>query len=329
MASAKPATRPDGSAAGCGLRAHATPDVPSDTSTSLPIGTPSAAPALSPAPGPISQRPAECAGSAGGTTRGNPAVRPSARTSRSSRYWLRPAVEVAGARSIGSIGGERVQFQPARPGQRRIAVGQRRGQPPAQPVVRQADRRGPPGVGRLVFGQPAQLGHRERGQRHRTDCLRPGLRSELGDQVGGRAGRPGVVPQQRRSHHLAGLVQAHHAVLLAGHAQRGHVGQTAGLGNRLPKGLPPGVRLHLGAVRMSRPAGPDQRSGPGVPDHHLAGLGRGIDPGYQRHARITCSSRNRALGASLDAHSRRSISYPPQRAPVRCSKASWLSRTKP
>ena len=242
---------------------------------------------------------------------------------------VRPAVEVAGARSVGPIGGQGVQAQPARPGQRKITVGRRRRQPPAQPVVRQADRRRPLGVGRLVFGQPAQLGHRERGQRHRADRLRPGRRPELGDQVSGRAGRPGVVPQQRRPHHLAGLVQAHHAVLLAGHAQRGHVGQPAGLGNRLPQGLPPGVRLHLGAVRMSRPAGPDQDAGRGVPDHHLAGLGRGVDAGYQRHARIICSSRDRALGRPRSMLTHVAPSRSAQRAPVRCSKANWFSRTKP
>ena len=60
---------------------------------------------------------------------------------------------------------------------------------------------------------------------------------------------------------------------------------------RLGECRPPGRRVDLGAVRMSRAALADQPSGLGVPDHYLAGLGRGVDPGDQAHrASIRCSS---------------------------------------
>ena len=59
VASAKPATSPDGSWGAVSLTALTTPDVPSDTMQSPgPAPTPSAAAALSPAPGPSSAPPA-------------------------------------------------------------------------------------------------------------------------------------------------------------------------------------------------------------------------------------------------------------------------------
>lgn len=62
----------------------------------------------------------------------------------------------------------------------------------------------------------------------------------------------------------------------------------------------PRLRIDIGAVGVRRAAGTDDRYLPQIADYNLAALGRGIDPGGQRH-----------------------------RAPSKCSVASWCSRTKP
>ena len=178
---------------------------------------------------------------------------------------------------------------------------------PGQPVVRQAHRRRPLGVRRLVLGEPAQLGDRDGGHRDRADGIRPHLRAELSHQLcrGGR--RAGVVPQQRRPHHLSHLVEAHHAVLLSRHGHRGHVVQPARGRHRRRQGVPPRGRVDLGADGVRRPAGADLCAGVGVAHHDLGALGRRVDARDQDPA-----------GAG---HA--------QRAPSRCSRASWVSRTNP
>ncbi len=88
MAEANPAIVPVGSAVGTSLTAHATPDVPIDTTTSPGTApSPSAAAALSPAPGPSTCPVAAASGRlAGLSTRGSAtSLRPSARSSRSGR----------------------------------------------------------------------------------------------------------------------------------------------------------------------------------------------------------------------------------------------------
>ncbi len=179
----------------------------------------------------------------------------------------------------------------------------RAGQPPGEPVVGQAHCRRPLGRGGLVLGEPAELRHGERGDRHRADGVRPplGAARQFGDEVVRRAGGPGVVPQQGRPYHLARLVQAHHAVLLGGDGDRRGVVQPAGVVDRGAQRRPPRVRMDLGAVRMRRPALPDVGAGLRVADDDLAGLRRRVDAGHQGH----------------------------DRAPVRCSTASWLRCTKP
>jgi hypothetical protein len=138
----------------------------------------------------------------------------------------------------------------------------------------------------LVLGEPAQLGHGERRDRHDTDRLGPGATALLGtaelvDEVAGRAGGPGVVPQQRRAYDGAVLVEADHPVLLAAHADSSHVVQASGLGDRLLERRPPVVRVHLRAVGMPGAALPHERSRLGVADDDLAGLGGGVDAGNQ------------------------------------------------
>lgn len=180
---------------------------------------------------------------------------------------------VAGAAGVAPVGGERAE-RPVR------------GEPPGQPVVRQADRGGAVGVRRLGVSQPAQLGRGEGGDRHRADGVGPRpppgrlvAVAELEHQVVRGPGRADVVPQQRVADHLAVVVQADHAVLLAADRHRGDVVEPAGGSGRRGERLLPGARGDLGAGRVRRAAGPDQLAGRGVADDDLAGLRRGVDAG--------------------------------------------------
>ena len=80
VASAKPATRPDSSAAGSAATAYAVPEVPIETTTSpRPRPRPSAAPMLSPVPADSAAPPGVRATiSAGAASRGSPTGWPSA-----------------------------------------------------------------------------------------------------------------------------------------------------------------------------------------------------------------------------------------------------------
>ena len=282
VASAKPATAPDTSPTGCSATAQATPDVPIESTTSPTTApSPSAAAALSPVPGP-SGWPAgvRAATSAGPTTRGSTTSWPRPSSSRSRRYSPRRRRPVAGAARVAAVGDQGVQ---------RL----RAGELPGQPVVGQADGRRTCGVLGLVVAQPAQLGDGERRDRHQPDRVhpRPGT-AELVDQVEGGLRGAGVVPQQRRSYDGAGLVEADHAVLLAADRDRRDVVEPAGGRDRLLERVPPGVRVHLGALGMGGGPAADQLTGVRVADDHLAGLGRGVDPGDERHARIVSGCRN-------------------------------------
>src|SRR5262249_48845222 len=149
----------------------------------------------------------------------------------------------------------------------------------------------------------------EAGHRDDADRVGPGLAAllaptEVVDEVGGRAGAARVVPQQRRADHLAVLVQDHHAVLLPGDRYRGDVVQPAGLVDRLAQRVPPGVRVHLGAVRMAGAPLTYELARLRVPNDDLAGLGGAVDPGYESHGL-------------------------PQFALRMWSMASWFSATKP
>ncbi len=152
----------------------------------------------------------------------------------------------------------------------------------------QADRGGARRVVRLVVGQPAQLGHRERRDRHRTDRVGPRgsavtVAAQLGDQVVRRTAGPGVVPQQRGAYDVPLIVQADHAVLLSADGDRGDVVQPTRRGARLLQRIPPGPRIDLGAVGMRGTPRADDLSRCGIADQDLAGLGRGVDSGNQRH----------------------------------------------
>ena len=182
---------------------------------------------------------------------------------------------VAGAAGIATIGDQ-------------VVEGRQPPEPPGEPVMRQADRGRALGVVRLMLGQPPQFRHRERRNRDRAHRLRPGEApgrpaAEVGDEVGGRRRGPDVVPQQGRANHPPVLVQADHAVLLAGDRHRGHVVESAGPVGGLPQGRPPGVGVDLGAVGMLCPALAYEGPRGGVADHHLAGLGGRVDPGDQWH----------------------------------------------
>ncbi len=186
------------------------------------------------------------------------------------RVRVADRVEVAGAGGVRAVGEELGQVLGA-------------AQPPRQPVVRQADGGGALGVGRFVLGQPAQLRDRERRDRHQADPRGPLRRAQLGGQRGGGRCGPGVVPQQRVPHDLAVLVEAHHAVLLARHAHRGDVVQTAGLDQRGLQRGPPVRRVDRRAVRVGRAALPDELTGLRLAHDDLARLRRGVDARDERH----------------------------------------------
>ncbi len=183
------------------------------------------------------------------------------------------------------------------------------GQPPAEPVVRQAHRGGPYGVCRLVLGEPAQFGDGEGGDRYHVDRLGPFGRAQLGDEVGRGPGRPGVVPEQGRPDHLARLVQAHHPVLLRADRKGRHIAEPTGPGQRRVQCPPPLPRIHLGTVRVGRATGAHERPGRRVPDDDLARLGRRVHPGDQRR-----TGRRSGVG---------------HRAPSRCSIANCVRWTAP
>ena len=86
-----------------------------------------------------------------------------------------------------------------------------------------------------------------------SDGVDPGLRTtELADQVGRSAGRPRVVPQQRRTDHFSLGVEADHAVLLSADRDRGDVVEATGASRRLLQSGPPRGRVDLGPVRVRR-----------------------------------------------------------------------------
>ena len=274
MASAKPATEPVGSTAGVAVTAVTTPEVPIETTTSpSPAPRPSAAAALSPAPAPRTVPPMVAATSPGATTRGRCGTAPEGTLEQVGAVVTRRCRPVARAAGVAAVG-------------RQVAQVGAPGQLPGEPVVRQAHRGRTTGVLGLVLGEPAQLGHGERRDGHDTDRLGPGATAHLGtaelvDEVAGGAGRTGVVPQQGGAYDGSVLVEADHAVLLAADADGCHVVQASGLGDRRLQRGPPVVRVHLGAVRMPGAALPHELARLGVADDDLAGLGGGVDAGYQ------------------------------------------------
>jgi hypothetical protein len=188
----------------------------------------------------------------------------------------RPVGRAAG---VPAVGGEVPETSPVR-------------QPPGEPVVRQADGGRAVGVGGLGVGEPAELGRGEGGDRHEPDGVGPCLPAgrlvavpEVGDQVGGGAGRPHVVPQQGVADDGAVLVEAHHAVLLAAHRQGRDVGQATGGLGRGGERLLPGARVDGRARRVRGAPGAHQFACAGVPDDDLAGLGGGVDAGHEGPAR--------------------------------------------
>ncbi len=134
-----------------------------------------------------------------------------------------------------------------------------------------------------MIGKPAQLRDGKRREWHRADGLGPLPRPELGDQVGGRLRRPGVVPKQRWPHDVTILVKANHAVLLAADGYSGDVVQPAGRSYCFPERSPPGPRVHLGAIRVCRAALTDQRTGISIADHDLARLRRRVHTCHDGH----------------------------------------------
>ncbi len=110
VASANPATMPDGSATGDSHTAKTVPEVPMETTTSPgPAPTPSAAAVLSPVPGPSSAPDSVCpAGSDAPRTRGTPRHVPEGSLEQVEAVLAGEGRPVAGAARVPAIGGERV-----------------------------------------------------------------------------------------------------------------------------------------------------------------------------------------------------------------------------
>ena len=180
-------------------------------------------------------------------------------------------VEIAGAAGVASVGGQFADLAGA-------------AQSPGQPIVGQTHRRRAVGVVGFAVGQPAQLGHRDRRQRHHAHGIRPGPRpAQLGHQRRSRIGRAGVIPQQRRSHRVAVAVEAHHAVLLGRDRDRGHVVEPTGGRDRAGRRGFPSGRIDFGAVRMWCATLANDLARAGIADQHLARLRRRVDAGDQCH----------------------------------------------
>ena len=70
-------------------------------------------------------------------------------------------------------------------------------------------------------------------------------------------------------------------MLLATDADRRHVVEPPGVGDRLLQRRPPVVGMDLGAVRVGGSPLPHERARAGIADDDLAGLGGGVDAGDQ------------------------------------------------
>ena len=153
------------------------------------------------------------------------------------------------------------------------------------------------GAGRLVGGQPAQLGHRERGRRHAAGLARPPPRAaELADQLGRGRSRPQVVPEQRGPDHLALVVEDDHPVLLPRHADGGRAIQQPLA--RLVQRRPPVGRVGLGAGRVRSAPPADDGSVARVAEHDLGGLGRAVHAGHE-HGPLPCWSGRRLIMSGI------------------------------
>ena len=178
------------------------------------------------------------------------------------------AGEVPGARGVGGVGHQ---------------VGDRGGarEAPGDVVVREADRRDPGGILRLVLSEPTQLGGGDRGDRNGAGLARPDLGAEFGHQRLGRCAGAVVVPQHRGPHHGAVFIKRDEPVLLTANTHGSHILQATRLLDGDAQGIPPGLRIHLGSCGVGRRAGANERSGLGIPNHDLGRLRGGVDTGNE------------------------------------------------
>jgi len=153
-------------------------------------------------------------------------------------------------------------------------------------------------VGRVVEdvgfagGQVGQLGDGEARQWDAPAGVGPGLPPEPGHHAVGLGGAGRVVPERGRPQHPVVPVEAHEAVLLAGHCDRGHAcAVRSALADRLHQRAPPVVGVLFGVGRVGRrvrgPTGGDQFAGVGVAELDLRRLGRRVDAGDERSAHRT------------------------------------------
>ena len=273
VASAKPATSPDGSAAGDSHTAKAVPEVPAEiTASPVRSPTPIAAAMLSPVPGPTTAPFHSPADSNGPSTRGQHVAPVASRIDQRQHLvavGARAGRPVGGARCVTTIGGERARH------------------PEGQVVVREEDPGHPTPCVRMGAVQPRELGDRQGGHRHTADGIDERLAADVAtahllDQPVGVGCRFGVVPELGRMDRLVGGIEGDHAVLLPTDTDRRHAADRieARLSSRPAvrtlERRPP-VAWHLLAHRrgdhgVGRRASSDHSAGVEITDLDLGGL---------------------------------------------------------
>ncbi len=182
--------------------------------------------------------------------------------------------EVAGARRITAVG-ERWRA--------------RRGNVSRDVIVGQQHLLDPGGVVGFVVAKPTQFGRRERCDQDTADSLRAaGRPAPLLDEVNGRVGGAGVVPEQRIADWHPVRVQRDHPVLLP--TDRDSSRPVDKRRRRLVVRREPSARVNLGATRMGRDPALDDRAVVGIHKQRFGRLCGGVHTKDKRHVPIKYES---------------------------------------
>ena len=260
MASAKPATAPDGSA-----RARPRPRTPCPRCRSRPPRRPGRGPGRARRPccprfrrtAPRRRRSRPTI-SAGAGQPGQPGSRPSAASASSGSQLPVGGREVAGARGVAAVGGRaRAAASPSR------QVSQSCGSITA---------RGPGGGVRLVLGHPAQLGDGERGGRARCRSARPSAAGPPISAISAAACGAERMSFQSRAGRITCRPRRARPCRAAGPPPRPRRPGPAARRPPWRRASHHGSRVALGAVWMRRGRLRDDRAVIGLAEQHLGGL---------------------------------------------------------
>src|SRR5699024_8625702 len=172
---------------------------------------------------------------------------------------------------------------------------------PGQPVVGEDDGSDPGRIVGFVLAQPAQLCAGERGDGQDSGAGNEVLGPDLGDEIAGGGIAAQIVPQKRVADDASLAVEGDEPVLLAADADRGHIVEAPGGGDRRLQRGPPLLGIHLGAGRVRGRTGAHDGSGVGIGDDDLAALRRGVDSGEVpagRGHRCSSSAADRSFAES-------------------------------